>query len=462
MQLRLSRTTAATVSVLLLTTAALAPQTFAAPKHKAHKKGSGNAPKSSKSGKSSRRSHSSGDDANLVHHALVRVSTAKLRSAPGKDSKATALLDAGRYAKVIERKDGWAKLRLDSGRTGWVRRDLLSVSKKAVVDHGVQPVAKKRVVAAKAAPKRHKTVVVVHVAPKPHKTIVAVKAAPKPHKTVVVAAAPALKKVIYTPVPAKSVPAKAIFSKPPVSAKKAEQIRLHELKVAAQQARHEQNVAAQKAKHEQNLRARAALHEQHVAEAALHAAQAKANANARHLARLANQQARARAKAERLAKQNAAALSAIERAKELREMRAADASDGETTTYTPTLAELKSERLVRSALAYRGTPYRFGATGNGAFDCSSFTQYLFGKQGEDLPRTAAEQYSHGKPVSKSDMQIGDLVFFKNTYKHGVSHVGVYIGNGHFVHASSGSHAVTVTSLSSAYYVNHWAGARRPR
>ena len=466
MQLRLSRTTAATVSVLLLTTAALAPQTIAAsPKNKAHKKGNGGAPKSGKSGKSSRRSHSSSrsDDANLVHHALVRVSTAKLRSAPGKDSKATALLDAGRYAKVIERKDGWAKLRLDSGRTGWVRRDLLSVSKKAVVDHGVQPVAKKRVVVAKAAPKRHKTVVAAHAAPKPHKTVVAVKAAPKPHKTIVVAkVAPALKKVIYTPVPAKSVPAKVIFSKPPVSAQKAEQIRLHELKVAAQQAKHEQNVAVQKAKHEQNLRARAALHEQHVAEAALHAAQAKANADARHLARLANQQARVRAKAERLAKQNAAALAAIERAKELREMRAADASDGETATYTPTLAELKSERLVRSALAYRGTPYRFGATGNGAFDCSSFTQYLFGKQGEALPRTAAEQYSHGKPVNKADMQIGDLVFFKNTYKHGVSHVGVYIGNGHFVHASSGSHAVTVTSLSSAYYVNHWAGARRPR
>ena len=238
----------------------------------------------------------------------------------------------------------------------------------------------------------------------------------------------------------------------------------HEAALAAQAEharKHQQNLEANKAKRSAALSAQAALHQQHEAQAALNAARRKANADAARLARLANQQARAKQRSERTAKQNAAALAALDKAKEMREARAADATDGESTNV-PGITDSRADRVVRTALSYRGTPYRMGATGRGAFDCSGFTMYLFGKEGERLPRTAAEQYNHGTPVNKSDMQIGDLVFFKNTYKRGVSHVGVYIGNGHFVHASSGSHQVTVTSLSESYYVNHWAGARRPR
>lgn len=122
----------------------------------------------------------------------------------------------------------------------------------------------------------------------------------------------------------------------------------------------------------------------------------------------------------------------------------------------------RGERLVRTALSFRGTPYRRGASGRGAFDCSGFTSYLFRKAGSPLPRTAAAQYTRGGRVSKNELRPGDLVFFKNTYKRGVSHVGVYIGNGRFVHAASSGRGVRVDSLSSAYYQNHWAGARRPR
>lgn len=124
-------------------------------------------------------------------------------------------------------------------------------------------------------------------------------------------------------------------------------------------------------------------------------------------------------------------------------------------------AESRAGRLIRSALSYRGTPYRMGARGQGAFDCSGFTSFLFAKAGSPLPRTAAEQFKRGTPIPKSQIKPGDLVFFKNTYKRGVSHVGIYIGNGQFVHASSAG-GVRTNSLSQSYYLRHWAGARRAK
>jgi len=123
-------------------------------------------------------------------------------------------------------------------------------------------------------------------------------------------------------------------------------------------------------------------------------------------------------------------------------------------------ATKRGDRIVGRALTYRGTPYRMGATGRGAFDCSSFTRYILRMSGENLPRTAAEQYRKGTPVDKSAMRAGDLVFFKNTYKRGVSHVGIYMGDGKFIHASSRG-GVKTSNLGDSYYVNHWAGARRP-
>ncbi len=120
----------------------------------------------------------------------------------------------------------------------------------------------------------------------------------------------------------------------------------------------------------------------------------------------------------------------------------------------------RTSRLIRNALAYRGTPYRFGARGRGGFDCSGFTSYLFDKAGKPIARSASAQYRQGAPVEKSALRPGDLVFFKNTYKRGVSHVGIYIGNGNFIHAASSRSGVRVDSLNKSYYAKHWAGARR--
>ena len=115
--------------------------------------------------------------------------------------------------------------------------------------------------------------------------------------------------------------------------------------------------------------------------------------------------------------------------------------------------------LGRRALSYRGTPYRWGGTRSSGFDCSGFTKYVFGKMGVALKRSSREQYTQGTPVSLSQLKAGDLVFF-NTNGSGISHVGIYLGGGKFVHASSGRGRVRVDSLREGYYQKRYVGARR--
>jgi cell wall-associated NlpC family hydrolase len=113
--------------------------------------------------------------------------------------------------------------------------------------------------------------------------------------------------------------------------------------------------------------------------------------------------------------------------------------------------------LERSALRFLGTPYVFGGTSGYGFDCSGYTQHVFAMLGVRLPRTADAQYYAGSPAVGGP-QAGDLVFFQ-TYEPGPSHVGIYLGNGHFVHASS-SHGVMVSSLSDSYWSARYLGAKR--
>lgn len=122
---------------------------------------------------------------------------------------------------------------------------------------------------------------------------------------------------------------------------------------------------------------------------------------------------------------------------------------------------LTSGNVVMAAYAFRGTRYVMGGTSRSGFDCSGFVRYILGNAGGvSLPRTAVEQYYHGAPIAPQDMQPGDLVFFKNTYKRGISHVGIYAGNGRFIHAANPHRGVQMDSLNSAYYAHHFAGARR--
>jgi cell wall-associated NlpC family hydrolase len=115
-----------------------------------------------------------------------------------------------------------------------------------------------------------------------------------------------------------------------------------------------------------------------------------------------------------------------------------------------------AQELTRSALRFLGVPYVFGGTSTAGFDCSGFVQHVFALLGIDLPRTADAQYDAGKPAVGGP-RPGDLVFF-DTYG-GVSHVGIYLGHGKFVHASS-SRGVEVSHLSESYWASRYVGAKR--
>jgi len=115
--------------------------------------------------------------------------------------------------------------------------------------------------------------------------------------------------------------------------------------------------------------------------------------------------------------------------------------------------------IINTAKSYLGVPYVWGGTTPDGFDCSGFIQYVFDKHGITLPRVTADQYKAGTSISKSDLIPGDLIFFE-TYKAGPSHVGIYIGNNQFIHASSGKGEVTISNHTSAYYTEHYIGCIR--
>lgn len=119
----------------------------------------------------------------------------------------------------------------------------------------------------------------------------------------------------------------------------------------------------------------------------------------------------------------------------------------------------KTQILLAMARQYLGVPYVWAGRSPGGFDCSGFVSYVFDQMGYGLPRMADGQFEVGIPVSRKDLMPGDLVFF-STYEPGPSHVGIYLGNDQFIHASSGAGYVTVTSLSSSYYRERYLGARR--
>ena len=127
---------------------------------------------------------------------------------------------------------------------------------------------------------------------------------------------------------------------------------------------------------------------------------------------------------------------------------------------TNTSGSALGQKLVAGAQKYLGVPYVYGGASPSGFDCSGLVYYLLKNEGYSPYRTAADQYKMGTYVAKENLQPGDLVFFQNTAGYGISHVGIYVGGGKFIHAPHTGSVVSYADLNSTYYTNHYYGARR--
>ena len=116
--------------------------------------------------------------------------------------------------------------------------------------------------------------------------------------------------------------------------------------------------------------------------------------------------------------------------------------------------------LVHTVRRFIGSPYQWGrASAQAGFDCSGLTQTVYRLNGLELPRKAATQFQAGKPVARTALQRGDLVFFATGFSRRVTHVGVYIGKNQFIHAPGRGKSIRVTSLHNSYFKKRYLGAR---
>lgn len=115
--------------------------------------------------------------------------------------------------------------------------------------------------------------------------------------------------------------------------------------------------------------------------------------------------------------------------------------------------------IAQQAQHFLGKPYVWGGTNPNGFDCSGFTQYVYLQFGVQVPRNSYDQYQVGKTVNKTELQPGDLVFF-STYAPGPSHLGIYIGEGKFVHALNQDTGVITSTLDADYYRDRFLGGKR--
>ena len=121
------------------------------------------------------------------------------------------------------------------------------------------------------------------------------------------------------------------------------------------------------------------------------------------------------------------------------------------------IASASVDSLMNEAKKMIGVPYKWGGTTPSGFDCSGFIFYVYDKAGYDISRNSAQGY-FDRSYYVDKPQVGDLVFFKNTYKQGISHVGIYVGNNQFINASSSG--VEITSLGNSYWSKHFDSYKR--
>jgi cell wall-associated NlpC family hydrolase len=140
----------------------------------------------------------------------------------------------------------------------------------------------------------------------------------------------------------------------------------------------------------------------------------------------------------------------------------ADEQDAAVAAATADITDLRKS-LIAMAMKLRDTRYvRGGRDPSTGFDCSGFVRYVFAHAiGMQLPRNSASQFLAGLKVNRADMQPGDLVFFRTHGKRRISHVGIYISNGRFIHSPASGKSVEISSLNEGYWAKRFAGAKRP-
>jgi cell wall-associated NlpC family hydrolase len=120
-----------------------------------------------------------------------------------------------------------------------------------------------------------------------------------------------------------------------------------------------------------------------------------------------------------------------------------------------TVQDSRGRRVVTIALRYLGTPYRWAGASPAGFDCSGFVMYVYSKVGVSLPHNSTQLWGRGSRITRNALQPGDVVFF-----NGLSHVGIFIGNGRFVHSPHSGDVVKISHLTERWYRSTYDGARR--
>lgn len=138
----------------------------------------------------------------------------------------------------------------------------------------------------------------------------------------------------------------------------------------------------------------------------------------------------------------------------------ATSSRSQEEPRTNTAATVSGNDVVQVAESYYGSRYVSGGSSPSGFDCSGFTQYVYGKCGKTISRTSYTQANEGTAVSKSELQPGDLLLFHYYGSSSIGHVGIYVGDGKFIHAANANRGVVYDSITSGYYAENYAGARR--
>lgn len=131
-----------------------------------------------------------------------------------------------------------------------------------------------------------------------------------------------------------------------------------------------------------------------------------------------------------------------------------------STANSASAVTVTGSQILAEARNYLGCPYAAGGASPSGFDCSGFVYYVLKQLGYSPYRTPADQIKMGPAITKADLQAGDLVFFYGTYAGSITHVGIYAGNGQFIHAPNSRSTVSYSDLTSGYWAEHYYGACR--